>query len=221
MNDPRHQKDPQTRSDQTSWQNNPPKVSGDGASLPPSTSESSSGAEQLSLPPGQVREEPIVQLARCCLMDLVDGNLVKKVQAPYDPNSELLDVSGLAELFNRLDTLRIIGLGGAVTTEFYPPAWAASLKDIDLTFGAVEDPFTTCPFGEFCALDPDAGGVPDLLDYAVKVQRVVKSLAELQSYIEYQESYGLISPEPADVVTAKNFLVQTVERSRARTTESS
>lgn len=221
MNDPKHPKDPRARRDPTSWQDNPPKLPAEGVSSSPSESEHHSAADQLSLPPGNVREEPILRLDRCCLTDLVDGNLVKIVKADYDPNVELIDVSALAELFNRLDTLRIIGLGGAITNEFYPPAWAASLKDIDLTFGAVDDPFTTCPLGEFRTLDPALGGVRDILDYAVKVQRVVKSLAEFQSYIEYQESYGIASPDPTDVAAAKKFLLQTIERSRIRTTESS
>jgi hypothetical protein len=170
MHDPRQPKDSRGSGNPASpgsdpsdpFNQDPGRVVGEGETTP------FVGSDAMSMPPGPTTEKPVLSVDECCLLDLIDGALVKKIAAPYNSSVELIDFSGLVELFDRLDTLRTTGLEGVLAYEWYPPAWARSFEDINLAFGATEDSFSSHSLAQLREVDTNA---PDLVEYTLKLQR--------------------------------------------------
>jgi hypothetical protein len=178
---------------------------------------------KMDFAPGEILLVPdpgmVIPLGRYCLVDFIDGSLVKRIPAPYDDTVTLLDLSELGSLVNRLDTASLPLLGGAATKEIYPPAWAQSIDDINLAFEEGQDPLAQSPFEEVALCSRSEAAGADYTHYAVKLGRFVESIRELHEYMDYQRSLGGESEHRADIDRLDMFLSQAMGRAYARSTK--
>lgn len=175
---------------------------------------------KMDFAPGEILLVPdpgmVIPLGRYCLVDFIDGSLIKRTPAPYDNTVTLLDLSELASLANRLEIASPPILGGAATKEIYPPAWAPSIDDINLAFDEGHDPLARCPFEDVALFSRSEAVGTDYAHYAIKLGRFVESIRELHEYMDYQRSLGGEIEHRADIDRLDMFLSQAMGRAYAR-----
>jgi hypothetical protein len=175
---------------------------------------------KMDFPPGEILLVPdpgmVLPLGRYALVDFIDGSLITGTVAPYDESATLIDVSELVSLVNRLESVSISLLGGAMTREICLPGCAQSIDDINLAFGEHDDPLSRSSFEEVGSISSVGGENRDSLHYAIKLGRFVESIRELHEYMDYQRSLGIHAGQDAELDKLDMFLSQAMGRAYAR-----